>query len=269
MSHNCCSHELTVLPDRPLEGDEKNLVRDMIDTMVRPTAVIEDIIIGSKFLGVVAGGRMGLSALLGAWPKESEKKLDQVYIGKTVKQITELMTSSSPFSISLGLAGLNASNTPDAHNIEPNNFPADDLIASLGKDRQVGLVGEFPFVESLRERVGHLHLFELRDVPGAVPQKDWETVLGQLDVLAVTGTALLTRKMGWFLSRGQQATTVILGPTTPLTKALFDHGADYLCGSVVTDMERVGQGVRDGLPFRKVKQNGGIVFTRWEKHSRL
>jgi len=74
-----------------------------------------------------------------------------------------------------------------------------------------------------------------------------------------------TRSMTWFMSRAPQATIIILGPTTPLSTALFDHGANYLCGSVVTDMENVAHGIRDGLSFKKVKKNGGIIFTQWEK----
>ncbi len=95
--------------------------------------------------------------------------------GKNVKQVAGLINRPSPFSISLGFAALNAGNVPDPRQVEPSNFPADDMIAWLGKDKITGLVGEFPFVESLRNRVGTFHLFELRDVPGAVPQDQWET----------------------------------------------------------------------------------------------
>jgi len=67
-------------------------------------------------------------------------------------------------------------------------------------------VGEFPFAQSLKNRVGTFHLFELQDVPDAVPHDQWESVLAGLDVFALTGTALLTRKMASFLSRAPQAT---------------------------------------------------------------
>lgn len=44
------------------------------------------------------------------------------------------MRQPFPFSIALGLAALNAGNTPGPKQVEVNNFPADDLIAELGKD---------------------------------------------------------------------------------------------------------------------------------------
>jgi uncharacterized protein (DUF4213/DUF364 family) len=265
MSTYSCTPTIADLPDRPLEGQEKKLVDTILSAIIRPDAVVEEIIAGPKFIAVKAGGRMGLSSLLGARPRKHEKELEHQMIGKKVKQLASLITRSSPFSISLGFAALNAGNVPDPRQVEPSNFPADDLIARLGKNKITGLVGEFPFVESLKNRVGTFHLFELRDLPSAVPQDQWENVLAQLDVFAVTGTALLTRKMAWFLSRAPRAKIVILGPTTPISPSLFNHGADYLCGSVVTDMKKVGQGIRAGLPFKMVKKNGGIIFTQWEK----
>ena len=254
-----------LLANRPLEGEEKGLVDTILSSIIRPNAVVEQIVFGAKFIAVTSDGQMGVSALLGATPQEHEMDLEHQMVGKPVKEVAGLIRKPFPFSIALGFATLNAGNTPDLKHVEPTNFPADDLIAKLGKDKITGLVGEFPFVDSLRKRVGTFHLFELKSVPGAVPRDQWERVLAELDVFALTGTALLTRSMAWFLSRAPQAKIVILGPTTPFSSALFSHGADYLCGSVVTDTKKVAQGVRSGLPFKKIKRNGGIIFTQWEK----
>ncbi len=263
-THSCCRTP-EYLPDRPLDGEEKNLVDNLLSALLRPDAVVEEIIAGSKFIAVQAGGRMGLSSLLGATPREHEKELEYQMIGKDVKHVADLVRRPSPFAISLGFAALNAGNMPDPKTVERDHFPAEDLVARLGKDKITGLVGEFPFVESLKNRVGTFHLFELRDVPGAVPHDQWESVIAGLDVFAVTGTALLTRKMAWFLSRAHRAKIILLGPTTPFSPALFSHGADYLCGSVVTDMKKVGQGIRAGLSFKMVKKNGGIIFTQLKR----
>ena len=265
MSTNSCNEHLENISARPLEGEEKGLVDTILSSIIRPDAVVEQIVSGDKFIAVTADGRMGIAALLGATPQKHEINLEHQMVGKSVKEVASLIRRPFPFSIALGFATLNAGNTPDLKHIEPTNFPADDLIAKLGKDKITGLVGEFPFVDSLRERVGTFHLFELKTVPGAVPRDQWERVLAELDVFALTGTALLTRSMAWFLSRAPQAKIVILGPTTPFCSALFSHGADYLCGSVVTDTKKVARGVRSGLPFKKIKRNGGIIFTQWEK----
>ena len=249
----------------PLTGDEKKLVTQLIETMPRPKARVDAIIVGEKFIGVVADGHMGLSSLLGARPNDHEKNKLQELQGAPLSRAVSLVDSSSPFSLALGLAALNAGTTPDKEKLEDSDLPADDLIARLGKDKTVGLVGDFPFTQSLAQRVGYLHLFELNPVPGALPRDQWEATLPQLDVLALTATTLLSRHMAWYLTRATRAKIIILGPTTPMSPALFGWGADYLCGSVVTDVERVTASLESGSCFRSIKQNGGIRFVQWEK----
>jgi uncharacterized protein (DUF4213/DUF364 family) len=237
----------------------------MMAAIHRPDVLVEQVVVGSKFLAVTAGNRMGLSSLLGAVPKQEEMALIKTLVGKPVKSAVTLLQEPSPFLICLGAAALNAASAPDPDRVEASNFPAEHLIAELGKEKITGLVGEFPFAKQLAQKVGTLHLFELKPVPNGLPRNQWEKTLPRLDVLAITATTLLTRQMAWYLSRAPQAKIVILGPTTPNSTVLFEYGANYLCGSVVTDMERVAASVESGLCFKDIKKKGGIIFTRQEK----
>jgi uncharacterized protein (DUF4213/DUF364 family) len=266
MSKEDCAHHDNVLARPPLQGGELRLAEEMLRSLARPGAIVEQVVVGDKFLAVVAGARVGLSSLLGARPDAEDLRQVHFAEGQTAATVAGNMTSSSAFCISLGLAAVNAANSPAPESVSATlGVPADELIAELGRNGSVGLVGEFPFVSSLRQRVGQMHLFELRDVPDAVSPQLWDETLAGLDVLAVTGTALLTRRMAYFLTQARQATVLVLGPSTPLSCSLFEFGADYLCGSVVTDQERVLDGIRAGLPFHQVKKNGGIRFTRWTR----
>jgi len=85
MSTYSCPQNTAYLRDRPLEGDEKKLTDSMLSSIIRPDAVVEEIITGSKFVAVKTGGRMGLSSLLGARPREHEKELEHQMIGKNKK----------------------------------------------------------------------------------------------------------------------------------------------------------------------------------------
>lgn len=265
MKHDHCVAHAPRYEDIPLSGIEKDLMTAMAGSLTRPDAVVEDVIVGPRFIAVVAGGRMGLSSLLGALPRDTESGMAAQAVGSAAAQVAEYILSPSPFAVCLGMAALNAANAPDRLALTDDDRPADALIAELGQGRTVGVVGDFPFTASLRERVGTLHLFELREVPDAVPKHSWDETLAGLDVLAVTGTALLTRQMGYFLSQAGQAVSIVLGPTTPLSPALFRFGADYLCGSVVTDLAMVGEGIRTGLSFRAIKKSGGIRFVTWNR----
>lgn len=264
MTMHPCDHppQAAVLPDRPLRGMETDLVDDLLRSMKRSDVLVESVTAGSKFIAVVAGGRMGLASLLGARQTAGEREVLDRAVGRRVSGIAEYLRSPSPFSISLGMAALNAANAPDPAHPPDAGASAETIITELGRGRTVGVVGQFPFVDRLRQKAAALHLFELRDVPGAVDRDQWEAVLPELDVLALTGTALLTRQMAWFLTRAGKAAVVVLGPTTPLSPALFRVGADYLCGSIVTDAGLVSNGVREGMSFRTIKKTGGIRFVQ-------
>ncbi len=261
-----CDHQHTAFcRPRPLQAPESDLVAEMVFAMARPGAVIEEVIAGSKFLAVVAGGRMGLASLLGVRPTSEEGDAMADAVGRTAVEIAGSLRSPSPFSISLGLAALNAGNAPDPEAFPDAGASAEALLTESGRDRRVGVVGQFPFVDRLRERVSALHLFELKDVDGAVERGRWEAVLSQVDVLALTATALLTRQMAWFLDRAHRAKILVLGPSTPFSPVLFDFGVDCLCGSVVTDPGPVSEGIRSGLSFRAIKRTGGIRFVNWSR----
>ena len=259
MNTGRCFRQDLDLPDVPLRDDaERRLVAGLLRSLQRPDAVVEHVVVGPMFVAVTAGGSTGLASLLGTRARAAESELGASLVGRPAAEAAALLTSDSRFSVGVGLAALNAANAPTAHAIAAADAPAEALIAKLGRGKTVGLVGEFPFAESLREQVGDLKLFELRDVPGAVARECWDAVLADLDVLAVTGTALLTRKLGFFLAQAARAVAVVLGPSTPLSPSLFDCGADYLCGSLVTDPDQVIAGVTDGLPFHTMRRQGGI-----------
>ncbi len=51
---------------------------------------------------------------------------------------------------------------------------------------------------------------------------------------------------------------ILLGPTTPLSPILFDHGIDLISGSFVTDIPLVLANINTGLSFSEMKKRGGI-----------
>lgn len=53
---------------------------------------------------------------------------------------------------------------------------------------------------------------------------------------------------------------MLLGPSTPLSRTLFDYGLDVLAGSVVTGKDKVLKSVSEGASFRQIKKTGGIRF---------
>ncbi|MEO1087416.1 MAG: DUF364 domain-containing protein, partial [Acidobacteriota bacterium] len=83
------------------------------------------------------------------------------------------------------------------------------------------------------------------------------------DVIAVTATSILNRTLEPILRhRSAAARVLLLGPSTPLTPALFDLGVDRLAGIVVRDLGRVAKDVAAGVSFRRIGGTARVTVGR-------
>ena len=148
---------------------------------------------------------------------------------------------------------------------------AEEVLAAHGSRKKVALVGHFPFVPRLQERVGELVVLEQNPQRGDMPAAAAVDVLPEADVVAITATSLINHTLDNLLEYcSPQAVVVLLGPSTPLSLRLFDHGIDILCGSIVTDIEPVLRSVSQGANFRQVRRAGvrTVTMTRSGRNNR-
>jgi hypothetical protein len=166
-----------------------------------------------------------------------------------------LVFSLDPLRASLGLAALNAAcPAPPEDRMAPGT--AQDWLLEKARDRKVVLVGEFPFGPDLAQAAASLHLLELKPGAATLRRSEWAEVVADSDLLAVSGTALLTGMMAFFLSKASRAAKVVIGPSTPMSPILFQAGAHALAGNAVSDPDAVLQGVSQGLPYKVLKRTG-------------
>jgi len=179
--------------------------------------------------------------------------------GLSACQLAQLVTSESVTETSIGLAAVNALlPTPDAL----HNLPAEDYIARQGAQARVALVGHFPFVADLRPKVRDLWVLELNPTAGDLPASAAAQIIPQADVLAITATTLINHTFdGLMALRRPDARVLLIGPSTPLSPALFDLGVSVLSGIVVEDIERVMGLIRHAATFRQIKGNGVRLVT--------
>jgi len=118
---------------------------------------------------------------------------------------------------------------------------AEEVIANQGAGKTVALIGSFPFVSRLRSCVGELFVLELQPKDNELPAEAAPDILPQADVIAITSMTLINHSLENLLNLCKpQSTVLLLGPSTPLSPMLFEHGIDVLSGSVVTDIDGVG-----------------------------
>jgi hypothetical protein len=225
---------------------------------VRWTGPVADVRIGPLWTAVVvetpAGRRAGLAATQLIHDLEHGRPAVRDagrLIGRPASELLALALSDSLTERSIGFATLNALlEVDEAACVERN---AEALILERCRGRHVAIVGHFPFVPRVREAAGVCSVLELNPGPGDLPAEAAPDVLPQADIVAITGMTLVNGTFAGLAALCRRdAFVLVLGPSTPLSPLLFDHGVDAISGAVVTDIPAVLAAVSQGANFRQI-----------------
>lgn len=176
------------------------------------------------------------------------------------QQLAELARSYRPMEAAIGMATINA--LLPAQEEQWVDLNAGEVIAQHGAGKQVALIGHFPFIPQLRDRVGALWVLEQRPSGEDLPADAAYDVIPRADVVAITGTTLINHTFEGLMALCRpRALVLVLGPSTPLSPVLFDHGVHILSGSVVEDVDAVLRAVSQGANFRQVHRQGVRLVT--------
>ncbi len=171
---------------------------------------------------------------------------------KSARLLAEYACSDDPLEASIGVATINSLIDVDERNIQDIN--AAEVIAHHGKSKTVALVGHFPFIPQLRTQVGRLWVIEQKPAEDEYPAEAAVDLIPQADVVAITGSAIINHTLDGLLSLcPPHALVLVLGPSTPLSPILFQHGVDILSGVRVTDENAVLLTIGQGASFRQVQ----------------
>lgn len=237
----------------------------IVDTLEE--GAIVEVLIGNRWTAVVAdvGGerRCGLASTVsgdhyhhGRPEVPAAGRLHQ----QAARELAALACSEKPTLAGVGLAMINAllPRRPE----QWVTLNAEEVIASRGAGKKVALIGHFPFVRRLHERVGELAVLEKNPRPGDLPASAAPAVLAEADVVALTSMTIHNHTLPELLGCCMpDALVIMLGPSTPLSPVLFGDGVDILCGSLVTAIEPVLRTVGQGGNFRQVHQAGVRTVT--------
>ncbi len=218
-----------------------------------PDCAVQDVLIGLHWTAV-------LSQYLGLAATQTEESCcfaeDIAEAGhlhqKTASELAEYLRSSRPLEASVGMAALNSFLRVDERNAVELN--ARDLIIEGGSGKNVALVGHFQFTEEIRRSAAQCWVLELDPTPGDLPASQAPQYLPQAEIIGITATTLLN---GTFENLAHlfppTALVVMLGPSTPLSRVLFDYGVDVLAGARVGDPQAILRSISQSSPLHRPK----------------
>ncbi len=179
---------------------------------------------------------------------------------KTALELAEYAKSKSLLEASIGMAAVNSLiNVDESKCIEKNAF---EILLEKGKGGNVAVVGHFPWIPKLREKVQNLWVLEERLREGDLPSTDAARILPQCGVVGITGTSFINHTLEDLLALCKNALVVLIGPTSPLSATLLDYGINAICGAKVVDEEKVIRSISEGATFKEVRGVKLVTLTK-------
>jgi uncharacterized protein (DUF4213/DUF364 family) len=179
---------------------------------------------------------------------------------KTALELAEYAKSDSLLEASIGMATINSLiDIDESQCIEKNAF---EIILEKGAEKNVAIIGHFPWIPKLKEKVKNLWVLEKRIREGDLPAKEADWILPECDVVGITGTSFINHTLEGLLSFCKKAFVVMIGPTTPLSSLLFDYGIKAVCGTKVIDAEKLTRSISEGATFKEVSGVKLLTLTK-------
>lgn len=189
--------------------------------------------------------------------------------GMQLKKLAAYSKSWSMLEASLGMAAINSAfnnssqvmditgNQIDKSN-DPEKYNAFKILEPNMKDKKVAVIGHFPGIDKLNE-ICELSILERDPQPGDYPDSACEYLLPEQDFVFITGTAFTNKTMPRLLQLSKKADIVLVGPSVPISRILFNYGVKLIASFVVIEQELIWKAVQEGKKMNIFKSGGEMV----------
>ncbi|RVU34660.1 hypothetical protein EOI86_17535 [Hwanghaeella grinnelliae] len=172
--------------------------------------------------------------------------------GRPLRELMDLTTDPNPIARAVGFAALNAYwNRRDMTGVSANGL---DLVEDRG--HKTVIIGRFP---RLDQRVPGAAVIERNPGPNDFPEEAAKTLIPGAEFLVITASTLSNGALAGLLALRRNAFTILVGPGTPLSPALFDKGIDVLAGLRVDDPEQAARAVMEGGAEKAIRPSGQMI----------
>ena len=171
--------------------------------------------------------------------------------GKPAPELAEYAKSDNLLEASIGMAAINS--LLEVDEAECSNDNAGDILALKGRGKNIAVVGHFPFTGQLKKVARKLWVIEQHPSGEDLPAEAAEDILPRADVVGLTGTSLINHTFEDLMSLCKDKFVVMVGPTSPLSPVIFDHGVDVISGIRVIQPERMLACITEGAMFKQIE----------------
>lgn len=240
------------------------ILNDLIKSL--PEVKVKDAIVG-VFDTAVLTERWGMASTLKADPCNLNHGgiADSGNLASlSVKQLAQYSLSENTLDASLGIAAINSAINIDIKSLTEVN--AAEMLMHRSIDKDIAIIGHFPFVDKLRNIARKLYVIEKNISDGDYPESMAKEILPSVDVVAITATSLTNHTFESLMKLiNPKAFVMMLGPSTPLSKILFDYGIDVISGSLVTDEKLFLKYLLQGASYRQLKGISRVTIMKQNK----
>jgi len=237
------------------------ILKALLKTLPAEPVPIRKVLVGVHWT-MVCSKHCGLgSTLVGTGPGSHKqvRKVGELH-KKSAQELAEWVLSDNQLEASIGIAALNSLTEVDDSKLKQIN--ASEVIARESRDKNLVIIGHFPFVEEMKTIAKNCWVIEKRPYGDDFPEDKANEFIPLADLVAITGTAFINHTMEKLLSLCQpQSLVMVLGPSTPLLTSLFDYGISFLSGSRIFNEEAAENTILQGATFPQVKGVSRVTMT--------
>ena len=235
------------------------ILDDVIEFLPRGFTVIREVHVCAHWTAVLSK-HCGLAS---TFMEERHPHTGIRDVGKLAEKgafdLAQYSRSENLLEASIGMAAINSLiEIDESRCVEVNAYK---VLAEKGRGKNVAIVGHFPFIDMIRESAERLWVIEKRPLEGDLPEDAAEEILPQCDVVGITGTTFINHTLEDLLAHCKGSFVALIGPTTPLTPILFDHGIDVISGSKVVNPQEVIRLISQGAIFKELHHHGVKLLT--------
>ena len=236
-----------------------NILETLLDKMPAEPVPVRKVIIGIHWTLVSSKHCALASTILDDGPHgHSNLKDVGILHKKSAQELARGILSDQPLEASIGMAALNSLIDIDEGRMVQVN--AAEVIAMNSRDKNLVIVGHFPFVDRMKTIARNCWVIEKHPLAGDFPEEASREYIPRADVIAITGTALINHSFQSLLELcPPNSLVMVLGPSTPLHPILFESGISFLSGSRVIDEDAAITTIQQGAVFPQVQ--GVRLFT--------